>query len=349
MTTFHPKKVRSLLRHFKEFKQAQSGIPMNEPIAKKEAIIPQTPTQHPKEVYDDIKSFKDAIMPQFPKIIVETKEKSVLARINEKISEASDELSENERRLYDLFSELSQIKEESKEHEEKEEELNEEQSEKIKELEDELRELQLNRPEPIQYEVKMPKIEAPIMARDKKVNSIQNSLYVMQEKLNQLIEIKIEDDKEKMKDYHEKLAGTDKAIKQFEMKLIKLQGKHTQKQLKPLIDKINELKKRYNDLAIKIGSKSGKDISPLKLTDITEMPEEAAVSPEIRQAKAMIQKQRRIIPTSLELPDITQEVPEIRIDLPEPVPDVPVIPKKEVRKPGFFNYLGKEVKKFIHV
>ncbi len=313
MSPLHPRKVRRLLKHFKRVKTGK---------------LPKAQSS----IAESIKTFKEDFKPHFPKIVVETKEKQALNLLKKKVKQNEQEIEKDERRFYDLLSDISGLKGDLEEQED----IAEDQDSRIKEL---MQEIESRKPVVVQQVMKGG-IEAPLMTKDKRVDTLQGSLLVMQNKLNQLINIKVREEIDKMKENKEKLNAIDKVIKKFEMKLIRLQGKHSQKKLKPLTQKITLLKKRYNELALKVKSKEKIHLKPVKLGKVPGLPQEK------RRAKIPRPKP---VPSTLELPDITQETPEISVDLPGPIPKVPVEIQKEEKKPGFFKYVSKEVKKFLHM
>ncbi|MFA5141661.1 MAG: hypothetical protein WC471_01670 [Candidatus Woesearchaeota archaeon] len=362
MAELHPRKVRRLLLHFKRLKQEdlQPKMPEIKKTERPHMTDMPGPKQH-SDIGDTIRKFKDDFQPMMPKIIVETKEKEALNLLNtrvketdNKIDETKKELSKDEKRIYDLFSEVNNIESKVKEDEEWEEEqesINEEQEDKIEALADELKELKHRSPVIIKKEIIRPTLEVvkkiePIMAKDKRVDTMQNSLAQMQDKLNQLIAIKVAEENEKMEAHKDKMKELDKTIKMFEMKLIKMQSKHSQRRLKPLIEKITALKNKFNEMALKYESRKNMNIEPIKFETIGELPESF---PMMEAPRPMEQKHH--IPNTLELPDITQEPDDMRIDLPEPVPQVPELeftrPTPMKKKESVFDYLENEILKFI--
>lgn len=332
MIQLHPRKVKRLLKHFKQIKQSN------------EEIKPSKVTFHePKpQIIEDIKASKWDFQPQFPKIIIETHQKEDVELLKKKAKETDKDLDQDEERLYNLFSDISGLKEEF----EKQEDLAEDQNQKIKELEQEIKSIESQKPIIVKHinQINVPKIEEPLMTKDKRVDQLQNTLVVMQDKLNQLINFKVDEENEKMKENKSKLKEIDKSIKRLEMKLIRLQNKHSQNKLKPLMKKIDILKNKYNELSLKINSKERIDLKPVDLSKFTEMPTYIDTK--------HIKEKEELIPSSLDLPDITEEAPKLDIDLPGPVPkmspDVGHFQKIQKKK-GFFEYVSNEVKKFLHI
>lgn len=378
MAHLHPKKIRRLLKHFKRIKEG--GVDEKTKYSEVKTEIKKEKPKLKFGLEDDIKLFKESMPPIMPKIVVETKAKQAIKKLNKDLEEAEqslnqrlekttqllnkrfgdteEDLNQDERRLYDLFSELSDIKENLKEHEEdikEQESENDEQAKKIADLEREIEFLENKRPVTIKNIEQVTKLEfpdtkpqKPTIAQDVRVDTLQNSLLVMQNKLNQLIQLKVNEENDKMKENQERLNAIDKAIKKFEMKLIRLQGKHSQKKLKPLIKKINDLKEKYNQMAVKVKSREGIELGPIEIGKIPDLPQQPS---KLKGDKQVIQKYNRI-PSSLDLPDITSEGVDLRVDLPEPIPsmDVEIKESKKTQKhEGFLDYIGKEVKKFLHI
>jgi chromosome segregation ATPase len=364
MEALHPRKVRRFLKYFKQGKEEklEPVKPYYESVKKESLPKPKAEKELPRveirsDLYEKLRFMKDDFQPVMPKIIVETKEKEALRSLSQKTKETEKELNEDERRIYDLFSEISGMKDEIKKDEEEsndQEEEIKEQDERITQIEEEIEDLRHRKPVIVKEEIikfepaEMPrpeKIEQPIMAKDKKIDAIQGALLEMQDKLNKLIEIKVTEESEKMKEHQERLKEMDKIIKIFEMKLIKLQGKYSQKKLKPLIDKIAHLKNRYNELAVKMQSHEKFELRPMRIEPLPELPDEfRSTKPAISSGYVF-----KPLPSSLELPDINSEIEDIRLDLPEPVPNMVQLPRREdkMKKKGFFTYVQDEVKKFI--
>ena len=262
-------------------------------------------------------------------------------------------------KLYELFSNIGGLKEEI----EKQKSEGEEQDQKIKELEKEIQLIETKKSNDAKQTLQLnqSKTEKLIMDKDKKVNTLQNTLILMQNKLNQLIKIKVKEENDKMKENKTKLNDIDKSITKFEIKLIRLQSKHSQKKLMPLMKKIQNLKDKYNEIAIKLKSKENFNVATIELDKVPKIPDIIETK---NIKKSLFEKEasellsgyrnetsRETLPISLDLPDITQGTIELDLDLPDPVPNPTSIRPitKTKKKAGFLENVGLEVKKFLHI
>src|SRR3990167_1500990 len=132
MSPLHPRKVRRLLKHFKNIKEAKvENVKSLKPEPKKPRVEFHEPSQ---ELISSIKASKDNFKIEPPKIIINTTENKELPFLKQKLMATEKELDTDERRLYDLFSDISGLKEEI----DKQESEGNEQDQKIMELEREI-------------------------------------------------------------------------------------------------------------------------------------------------------------------------------------------------------------------